>query len=125
MERSFPSLLDSTVIGFSVNYWTDPEHKYLFQHSPKEPRPCFQQIHGVREEIDPPFDPNEFYQLCLKCVLSTVVPEAGISEYPSMDIGIAFESVKIYANVPIDSESLENQPTQDLKEFLEGIAQQL
>jgi hypothetical protein len=119
VQITLPDMLDESVVGFTVTYWTDPGHKWLLQYAVNSSQPCFSMIKGVRTKIQPAFDANGLFLKCVNCLVSNPVAEAKPTEYPSLDIGIAFRTFKIYANVPISDSS--NEQTLGLRDSLEAL----
>jgi hypothetical protein len=118
LTHAFPESLDSSVVSFSVNWWTNPEHKYLIQHGSDGPRRSFRRNHAVQTEIHPTFDPNALYSKCIRCLLGNTVPEAKPGAFPSMMVGVYYTALHMYADIPVTDESLRNPVVADLWEYL-------
>lgn len=93
---SLPGRLDSSVIGFGLTYWPEPDRKYLIQHSRDGAVPCFEVIRGRRSRIEPSFDPDALYLACLRCIRVGLRPDAGGGRPPSLSIGIAADDARVY-----------------------------
>lgn len=115
MDRSFPDKPDSSLLGVSVTYWSEPKHKWLIQY----PGPCFALIDGNRTKIQPTIDLVVLYRKCLECALSNTATQADVTEYPSLDIGIAWKTIKVYANVPLWGDPSESAKA--LRDYVESI----
>jgi hypothetical protein len=102
VQLSIPDALDASVVGFSVTFWTDPDNRWLLQYATRGAQPCFALIGGVRTKIQPAFEADRLYRLCADCLVSNPAPEAGATEYPSLNIGFAFATFRVFAIVPLD-----------------------
>src|SRR5437870_1057085 len=99
MKLLLPDELDDTVHGMSVTFWSDAQHVWLIQWSAEQPRPCFARIDGIQHKITVLFDESELYRKLIACILMNELPESPLTEWPSLHIGVTFETLKIYANV--------------------------
>ena len=105
----------------SVTFWSGAKHKWLIQWSPDQPRPCFARIEGIQRKITVAFDPRELYRKLVACVVSNGLTESPVTEWPSLDIGIAYETVNVYSNVRATEEGLKFFGTRELVGYLQAI----
>jgi hypothetical protein len=121
MTLALPDDFNDAVRGMSVTYWTDAKHKFLIQWSRNQPLSCFARIDGVQQRIAAAFDPAELFDKLITCLVGNKLPQSAHTEWPSLDIGMAFETVKVYANVPATDEGMKSPATRELAAYLKRI----
>ena len=121
MKLTLPDELDDTLRGMSVTFWSDAKHKWLIQWSPDQARPCFARIEGIQRKITVAFDAAELYRKLVACLVSNELPESPLTEWPSLDIGIAYVTLKVYSNVRATEEGLKSFGTRELAEYLQEV----
>lgn len=121
MNITLPDEFDQTVRSMGVTFWSDADHIWVLQWSPNQPQLCIARIKGVSKQLTVAFDPNELYRRLLNCLASNELPMAPDTEWPSLNIGIAFEKLTVHSSVRATAEGLKTFGTSDLATFLRMV----